>query len=100
MAAAFPFKSPGEDYDYTWSLATELARLADPLVSVTCTVITADTDPPLVVQAPTVLEDGYRATTWISGGLAGTTYVLRFHGVTAGTRDYEQDIQLTVQQRR
>lgn len=104
---AYPYKihDPQAVLDYEWRWRAEgwLAE-DDDIISASFTVATADgADIPDTDTTP-VEVDSFSNTTdnvtaWISGGTAGTNYLVVCHIVTSGGREDDRSLLLKVQQR-
>lgn len=79
-----PFiKDPDAVLDYAVSWAAWLAEVSDTLATSAWSIITAATDPPLIIDSD--VSNTTTATVWLSGGKAGTRYALRNRVTTNNT---------------
>lgn len=92
MATKFPSpKDPNAvaDYELNWAL-----RLLDDTISVSTWTVKDDAN-------ITIDHDEFSNTTttvWLSGGTAGQTYTLTNHIVTAGGREWDYTVSLSVKE--
>ena len=92
-ALRWPDKDPADvlDYGLDWSDQLALVAPADTISSATWTV-------PAGLTAGAQFVVGGVATTWLSGGAAGTDYTLTCRIVTAGGRTLERSVKLLVRE--
>ena len=92
-ALRWPDKDPADvlDYGLDWSEQLALVSPADTISSATWTV-------PAGLTAGAQFVVGGVATTWLSGGTAGTDYTVTCRIVTAGGRTLERSVKLLVKE--
>lgn len=87
MIRGFSPKDASDNADFTLDWTAPLN--GDTIASITSTSIAPTTTSPLTVSIPTAIA-GATTVTWLSGGLAGTDYVMTVRVVTTGGRTLER----------
>lgn len=92
----WPNKDDGSVLDYFIDFTDEFAEIGDgdTVASVAATVTSTATTPPLVPDSTDFTTT--RAIVWLSGGLVGSSYVLKMDVVTTLGRTYSVDVKIKV----
>lgn len=90
-------KDPDSIIDFGVSWAAWLAEVSDTLQTSAWAIVTAVTDPPLVIDSD--VSDTMIATVWLSGGKVGTRYAVRNRITTVGDRTDDQTIYVKIKEK-
>lgn len=89
----WPDKDPADVWDFTLDARAWMSAVSDTLGSVTATVAPSG----LTVQSTAVTADGL-ATLRLSGGAAGTDYLVTMTLATDGGRTLQRSVQIRVEE--
>ena len=92
------------DYKYDWKALTNGSGTSDWLgaaetINAHTVVLTPVTVPPLAVDSSALSDADTSVTAWLSGGLAGTEYLVVCHITTTGVRQDDRTIKIKVEDR-
>ena len=88
------------DYKFDWKAQTNGSGNSDWLASgETISSHTIDADTGITVDSSSQTDTNTSVTAWLSGGTAGTEYVVRCEIVTSASRTDERSITIQVAQR-
>ncbi len=99
MSNTIKTKDPDEvlDYKYDWKALTNGSGKEDILVSgETISTKTITTESGITVDSSSVTDTSTSVTVWLSGGTAGTSYIVACKITTTDSRTYERSMQINV----
>ena len=106
MAQSEWIKDPSAvlDYCWDWKALTNGTGTSDWLgaaetINAHTVVLTPVTVPPLVVASSAATDANTSVTAWLTGGLAGTEYLVVCHITTTGLRQDDRTIKIKVEDR-